>query len=392
MRDAGATVVVGAGQAGIGVASCVAEAAALPGDAVVAVDSEPKVASAVGAVARGWAVHTDALGRANNFAMGYNHDARRGGSLCAAAVDSVRRAAERRDRFAGVLVCAAASGGTGSGLGARLLESLSDAAADATIVSVPITSAFAADTPLKPLNTALALAASLEAADAVLCLDNGRPLAAGRSMRDVNREFGAAAAAHCCAAALPRHSDARTPIRRFLEDVLPVPGCPIASACAVVGAGDGRGAEAGLAREARETRRIVRERAPDLVPHRGTHGVLLGAQLVRSASLRGPGVEPHIAASAAAAAYGTGRPVVGGHARAVTVGDCPWGSVASLATCAREATWPVATSAARARRLVRAGAYVHWFEAWGVDGQDIALACDVCTAACDAITPFEHMV
>jgi len=63
-------------------------------------------------------------GRGNNWAMGYDDPQVNGEKLGDRAMEIFRREVERSDYFAGAVLTHSLAGGTGSGLGSRLLENL----------------------------------------------------------------------------------------------------------------------------------------------------------------------------------------------------------------------------------------------------------------------------
>ena len=198
------------GQAGgqIGAQLCALTGApSASGHGCVFVDSEPKVVAPLvadtGTSRVAWLPKSSAVydhnGRGNNWAWGYTSVASRlgvaagdgsaassdgaavvrgaaGGArtpLIARALDAVRLHAERMGRFEGVLLVHSLGGGTGSGLGSRLLESLRDEFGDdAMLVAASIAPFNAGDTPTQAYNTVLSVAAAARAADAVLFFAN----------------------------------------------------------------------------------------------------------------------------------------------------------------------------------------------------------------------------
>jgi len=95
------------------------------------------------------------------------------------------RQSERVDRFEGVLLVHSLGGGTGSGLGSRLLEELREEyGARALLVSAAVAPFSCGDTPAQAYNVVLAVAAAARAADAVLFFGNDDALArAARAAR-----------------------------------------------------------------------------------------------------------------------------------------------------------------------------------------------------------------
>ena len=65
-------------------------------------------------------------GRGNNWAMGYEDAPLNGERLGDKTLEIYRREVERADYYKGVVLVHSLAGGTGSGLGSRLIESLRD--------------------------------------------------------------------------------------------------------------------------------------------------------------------------------------------------------------------------------------------------------------------------
>jgi hypothetical protein len=176
------------------------------------VDSEPKVVRPLRTpgdplhlpFATPECVVFDHNGRGNNWAWGYtgaaNHrqplgdggghlTSARGDTLAARALAAVRKQAEACDTFDSLMLVHSLGGGTGSGLGSRLLELVRDAYPTATLLSACVAPFSTGDTPLQWYNTVLTLATAHEVADGVLLFDNadlmaraGRLRAAGEAL------------------------------------------------------------------------------------------------------------------------------------------------------------------------------------------------------------------
>lgn len=105
-------------------------------------------------------LHWEQSGRGNNWAMGYyGPQGTEGGedSLCEKAVQSVRREAERCDTYTGSVLTHSISGGTGSGLGCRLLEALRDRFPNRYLTSLIITPLLSGETPCQHYNSVLTM-------------------------------------------------------------------------------------------------------------------------------------------------------------------------------------------------------------------------------------------
>ena len=165
----------------------------------VFVDSEPKVVTALrtpGSPSYATCITAESVvydqnGRGNNWAWGYANAAGSRGPLRAStvvgssgssarvtlplsrrAMDALRRQAEALGSIDTLLVLQSLGGGTGSGLGSRLLEMLRDDYPRAALISVAVAPFASGETPLQHYNTALALATAHEVADAVVFFDN----------------------------------------------------------------------------------------------------------------------------------------------------------------------------------------------------------------------------
>lgn len=159
------------------------------------VDSEPKVVRPLRTpgdpmhlpFATPESIAYDQNGRGNNWAHGYSGIAshrgvagdgphmssQRAAPLSTRALAAIRKQAEASDRFDSLMVVHSLGGGTGSGLGSRMLELARDAYPEATLLSVCVAPFETGDTPLQWYNTVLTLATAHEVADAILFFDNG---------------------------------------------------------------------------------------------------------------------------------------------------------------------------------------------------------------------------
>jgi tubulin gamma len=90
-------------------------------------------------------------GRGNNWALGYSKTYKESPSektLCERALESLRKEAESADYFLGTVMTHSLAGGTGSGLGSRLLEEYKDTFGKAYLMTVSIWPNPAGETPL----------------------------------------------------------------------------------------------------------------------------------------------------------------------------------------------------------------------------------------------------
>lgn len=137
----------------------------------ILVDSEPKVVKQI---------HNDKIleplfplknivisenGRGNNWALGYSATYKETHNyvqeeLCLheRAIEALRKEAEQADFFLGTVMTHSLAGGTGSGLGSRLLEEYRDNFSKAYLMTVSVWPSMSGDTPLQHYNTCLSLA------------------------------------------------------------------------------------------------------------------------------------------------------------------------------------------------------------------------------------------
>ncbi|XP_078072030.1 tubulin delta chain-like isoform X2 [Mustelus asterias] len=112
-------------------------------------------------------------GRGNNWAFGY-HGLRTEdeNSLLHRTMDSFRKEVERRDSYSGVVLLHSLSGGTGSGLGAHLCESIREEFPMSYILSVSVVPHQTGECPLQHFNSLLCLSWLQRYADGVLLFHN----------------------------------------------------------------------------------------------------------------------------------------------------------------------------------------------------------------------------
>lgn len=210
-------------------------------------DCEPRVVRTVARSLRG-IVRADAShvlnahGSANNWAMGFT-------ALSPESLDSItdsfRQVVERMDWWSGTVVAHSLAGGTGSGVGSRLLLELRDAYPRQWLVSAAMLPFATGDSALQNYNAALALAHVQEHADLALLFENGQLLAdrerlgkeAKRpaelqhaSMGDLNEQIACALGG----ALFPLDSESGRPrandLGELVAAVSPMPGLKLASA------------------------------------------------------------------------------------------------------------------------------------------------------------------
>ena len=130
----------------------------------VLIDTEPKVVRGVAASLGPEKLHARCAlveqgGRGNNWAMGYHGaDVGSGGiGMAEAALEALRWQCERCDWCTGVMLCHSIGGGTGAGLGSRLLQEVRDAYPTQLITAASLSPFAAGELPLGFYNSVLAL-------------------------------------------------------------------------------------------------------------------------------------------------------------------------------------------------------------------------------------------
>ena len=112
-------------------------------------------------------------GRGTNFALGYHGLQSQGDDhLLQDSIEAIRKEAERSDMYNGAILYSSLSGGTGSGLGARITESLRDYYPCSQIVSCVVAPCASGESPLQNFNALLALYHLQIYSDAILLLNN----------------------------------------------------------------------------------------------------------------------------------------------------------------------------------------------------------------------------
>ena len=106
-----------------------------------------------------------------------------GKSLIERTLNAIRRHSEALDRFESVLLIHSTGGGTGSGLGSKVLEVVRHENPKTTILAACIAPFSSGDTPLQHYNSVLSLSHANEHADAVLFFDNDDALKRARMLK-----------------------------------------------------------------------------------------------------------------------------------------------------------------------------------------------------------------
>ncbi|XP_077510508.1 tubulin delta chain-like [Amblyomma americanum] len=115
------------------------------------------------------ACYTSAQGAGNNWALGYIEHSREAlEQIC----DLVRRHIERRDWLDGFLPIFSLGGGTGSGLGTKLTETLRDSYPNTPVINAVVWPCKSGEVAVQAYNALLSLAHLQDSADGLLVLSN----------------------------------------------------------------------------------------------------------------------------------------------------------------------------------------------------------------------------
>lgn len=173
----------------------------LPKARCIVVDSEPKVVQSIwnqddGSITSAGVspshVHVEHAGRGNNWAMGYNFQQYHRNvlpstttpavkvyenedrlELMELVMDSLQKEIESVDCYQGVVLTHSMGGGTGAGLGCRVMECIRDTYAKSYLVTLSIAPSFqCGDTPLQNYNAAFTFSHLQQYADCVIFKDN----------------------------------------------------------------------------------------------------------------------------------------------------------------------------------------------------------------------------
>eukprot|EP01112_Ceratiomyxa_fruticulosa_P001720 TRINITY_DN11887_c0_g1_i1.p1 TRINITY_DN11887_c0_g1~~TRINITY_DN11887_c0_g1_i1.p1 ORF type:complete len:224 (+),score=49.34 TRINITY_DN11887_c0_g1_i1:254-925(+) len=155
----------------------------------IVVDSEPKVVKKFleqhGDIVRESNVIFEQGGRGNNWAFGFNDKQSvpfkkegeslwRDGdtSLIGKVMDSFRKEVEACEQYSGCIIMHSISGGTGSGLGSKIVSTIREEYPVEYILSVTISPFADGEVVLQQYNSLLALSHLQENVDAILLIDN----------------------------------------------------------------------------------------------------------------------------------------------------------------------------------------------------------------------------
>lgn len=170
------------------------------------------------------AAYTSSQGAGNNWALGYFEQAEKGmDEIC----NLVRRNAEQRDWLEGFLPIFSLAGGTGSGLGTKLTETLRDNYPKTPVVTAVVWPFKSGEVAVQAYNVLLSLAHLQDSADALLVLSNDslhRVVTQRWALRSASLvEMNALAARHL--ACLLQPSQAKYGPFKYLGDVAADLGC-----------------------------------------------------------------------------------------------------------------------------------------------------------------------
>lgn len=113
--------------------------------------------------------HSANSGCGNNYACGY---AAQSDSLISTALENVRKLVESLDAYDGTVVMHSLSGGTGSGVGGRLIEELREMFPMHFITSCPVAPFSHGEASLQHYNSVMSMASLQRHADAVMMIQN----------------------------------------------------------------------------------------------------------------------------------------------------------------------------------------------------------------------------
>lgn len=103
-------------------------------------------------------------------------------------METLRRQVERSDFFLGTMMVHSLAGGTGSGVGSRLMETYRDTYGKAYLVTASIWPNSSGETPLQHYNTCFSLSHLQKHADAVLLFQNEQILRVLHKLVAVKKE------------------------------------------------------------------------------------------------------------------------------------------------------------------------------------------------------------
>lgn len=115
---------------------------------------------------------TSKSGRGNNWAMGFADKPSKWRGLHEDVMTAVRREAERCDQFGGLVIFNSLAGGTGSGLGSRIMTAYREDFPSEKLLTVSVMPNLTGEVPLQHYNILLSLGCIQEYADGCILLHN----------------------------------------------------------------------------------------------------------------------------------------------------------------------------------------------------------------------------
>ncbi|KAK3571837.1 hypothetical protein QTP86_020468 [Hemibagrus guttatus] len=164
--------------------------------AAVCVDTEPKVLRKAYEFVKNREIRQSNIiegkgGRGGNWAYGYYGGRGEGDNgLLKHTMEALRREAERQDYYGGTVLLHSLTGGTGSGLGARLCEEIREEFPVGHILTVSVVPHQSGESPLQHYNTLLSLAALHRSADGILLFHNDHVLSRSGFQQKSHAGFG----------------------------------------------------------------------------------------------------------------------------------------------------------------------------------------------------------
>ncbi|KAK2855005.1 hypothetical protein Q7C36_006874 [Tachysurus vachellii] len=164
--------------------------------AAVCVDTEPKVLRKAYEFVKNRQILPSNIiegkgGRGGNWAYGYHGGRFEGDNgLLKQTMEALRQEAERQDYYGGTVLLHSLTGGTGSGLGSRLCEEIREEFPVRHILTVSVVPHHSGESPLQHYNTLLSLAALHRSADGILLFHNDHVLSRARFQQKSHAGFG----------------------------------------------------------------------------------------------------------------------------------------------------------------------------------------------------------
>lgn len=376
----------------------------------VSVDAEPK------AMHDAHKAHTKPVaavwtegGRGGVFANGFARDyggggarglpqqassARRGGesgvNLLSAAMAAVRAWAESSATTPDVLLLHSLAGGTGSGLGTRLLETMrDDGFHKAFVVTASVVPLACGESPIQAVNATLSLSSLAENADAALLLRNDDAVRAATRAREPGMQGANAYLAALLERTLAAHGRGVAPLRDIVTECAPIPAMKFLDAHTSWRQASQPSSSLSSTPPWRE---VLKAHLAPLVCRTHVDGTTPIKSISSMAFAHGTESDAGEALATLQAsrtythaAWQTDPwrtrsrplPLLAGEARHLTVISNRSNAIDVLEGSAR-----------RTRALLRAGAFVHHYTPFGVDKEDWEHACHVAETTSDAYRAF----